>query len=111
MQRLHLCIGLLYETDDGGELVNVDDLTGRVLVPLPWGRAGRAAWGLTGGEADSLRLIVGTWGLFWYDRASRSWCMDLGRYPSAEAAHDYIETHAITVATWRAAWAATYRTR
>jgi len=111
MSRLHLAIGLLYERDDGGVVLNVDAATGRILIPLPWGRAGREHWGLTGNEADALRAIVRSWTLFWYDRASRSWCVDLGRYPSAEAAHDYIERHAIAVSTWRAAWAATYRPR
>jgi len=111
MSRLHLCIGLLYERDEAGQLVNVDEDTGRILVPLPWGKAGAALWGLTGNERDALRAIVRTWALFWYDRGGRCWCVDLGRYPTAEHAHSYIEDHAITVATWRAAWAATYRTR
>lgn len=111
MQRLHLAAAMLYEVDDAGELVNVDADTGRILIPLPWGRAGRSPWGLTGNEGDTLRYIVRAWALFWYDASGRTWCVDLGRYPTAEAAHDYIERHAITVSTWRQAWAATYRPR
>jgi len=113
MSRLHHAVVMLYETDDIGELLNVDGETGRILAPLPWGRAGRSPWGLTGGEADALRYIVRTWDgdLFWYDRASRSWCLDLAHYPTADRAHDAIERHAIAVSTWRQAWRATYRPR
>jgi len=112
MRALHLCLGMLYERDDAGELLNVDGETGRILCPLPWGRAGRSAWGLTGGEADALRRIVGVWKtLFWYDSGSRSWCLDLVKFPAEPAAHEFVEARAISVSEWRAAWASTQHKR
>ena len=79
---------LCYERGDDGQLCNVDPLTGRVLIPLPWGRAGYAKWGLTPSESNVLRLIMLTrqrrgLPLFAYDRSRRCWYLNLADYDEA----------------------------
>ena len=79
---------LCYERGDDGQLCNVDPATGRVLIPLPWGRAGYAKWGLTPSEGNVLRLIMLTRQkrgvpLFGYDRSRRAWFLNLRDYDEA----------------------------
>lgn len=76
---------LCYERDDDGQLCNVDGATGRVLIPLPWGRGGYSKWGLTSTEATILRRIMFTrqrngLPLFFYERSRRAWFLNLGEY-------------------------------
>jgi hypothetical protein len=77
---------LCYERDDTGRLVNVDEVTGRIQIPLPWGKMGFKKWGLSDSEAVALRRImfsrqrVGL-PLFFFDRSRRSWFLALREYP------------------------------
>jgi hypothetical protein len=78
-------ITLCYERDDTGQLVNVDGATGKVLIPLPWGKKGYAKWGLSPSEADTLRRIMFArqrtgLPLFHFDRSRRSWFLNLASY-------------------------------
>jgi hypothetical protein len=76
---------LCYERDEDGRLCNVDPATGRVLVPLPWGRAGHSKWGISPSEADTMRAImlprqrVGV-PLFNFDRSRRAWFLNIAEY-------------------------------
>jgi hypothetical protein len=73
---------LCYEVDGSGMFCNVDPATGRVLVPMPWGRLGHTKWGLTPTEANTLRLIMLTrqrrgLPLFFFDRSRRAWYLNM----------------------------------
>jgi hypothetical protein len=79
-------ITLCYQRDDTGHLVNVDAATGKILIPLPWGKAGHAKWGLTPSEGDAFRRIIFNRQrhgvpLFFFDRSRRAWYIDLVDHP------------------------------
>ena len=99
---------LCFEEDAGG-LCNVDYVTGRILIPLPWGRHGHARWGLRPQEANILRawlletLRSGYPPLFWWERNRRAWFVGLGDYPDRQEAGLWLRTHQITVRDYRAA--------
>lgn len=105
-EALHRLAVLCYEQDAAG-FVNVDGVTGRILIPVPWGRAGRSRWGLYPSEADTLRSILrerrksNTAPLFVYDRARRSWLLNLGGYVDLRAALHYLKTQPISVEEYR----------
>lgn len=105
-EALHRLAVLCYEQDAAG-FVNVDGVTGRILIPVPWGRAGRGKWGLYPSEADTLRSLLhhrrksSTAPLFVYDRARRSWLLNLGGYPDLRAALHYLKTQSISVGEYR----------
>ncbi len=80
-------IVLCYEYDDTGRLVNVDAPTGKLLIPLPWGKAGYKKWGLAPSEADTFRRIMfarqhNGLPLFFFDRSRRAWFVNLREYPA-----------------------------
>lgn len=113
-QALASALDLAYETDDHG-LINIDNVTGKILFPLPWGRAGFVRWGLRQREADALRWIMleyaraagrGMAALFVYDRAGHAWRVNLADYPDRAAAAAWARRYAVTVPILRAARAA-----
>jgi hypothetical protein len=63
------------------------DITGRILLPLPWGKKGYAKWGIAPSEADCMRRIMFArqrtgLPLFHFDRSRRSWFLALADYPA-----------------------------
>jgi hypothetical protein len=80
-------IVLCYERDESGQLCNVDPATGKVLIPLPWGKSGHAKWGIAPSEADALRAIMfarqqNGVPLFHFDRSRRAWYVNLADHPA-----------------------------
>lgn len=78
---------LCYERDEGGVLCNVDGATGKVVIPLPWGRGGYKRWGISVTEADAMRAIMfarqrNGVALFSFDRSRRAWYLNLRDYPA-----------------------------
>jgi hypothetical protein len=113
-QAICSALDLAYEVDDHG-LINIDNITHKILFPLPWGRAGFVRWGLRQREADALRWIMleyaraagrGMAALFVYDRAGHAWRVNLVDYPDRAAAAAWARRHAVTVPILRAARAA-----
>jgi hypothetical protein len=104
-EALSRLVALCYETDGGG-LCNVDAPTGKVLIPLPWGRAGYARWGLRPSEATVLREIMLQRqyqpGLFVYHALGRAWHVNLHDYPSKGIAMAYLTKYPIGIAEYRA---------
>jgi len=99
---------LCYERDDGGVLCNVDPATGRVLVPLPWGRAGYRKWGLTPTEANAMRLIMLTRQhrgvpLFFFERSRRAWYLNRTDYANGKAVLRQLKEWEITVGEYQGA--------
>jgi hypothetical protein len=98
---------LAYEEDSGG-FCNVDGATGKLLIPLPFGRLGHAKWGLRPIEAVILRQVLFDWQypgptLFFYDKSRRSWFVNLHDFEHRQAAQRWLTRHQIDVATYRAA--------
>jgi hypothetical protein len=88
LNEAHSRLALLcYERDDTGQLCNVDEATGKILLPLPWGKLGFRRWGLTVTESIAMRRIMFTRQrqgvpLFFYDRSRRSWFVNLADFPA-----------------------------
>lgn len=100
-------IDLLYEVDESGHPVNIDPITGRILVPVPWGEAGWRKWKLRRSEGRHLRKVLDRRmrteervAMFVYDGESNAWHL-ARRYGHKEAAFAYLQNNPITVAEWR----------
>lgn len=99
---------LCYERADDGQLCNVDAATGKVLVPLPWGKAGFAKWGLSDSEADAMRAIMFTrqrqgLPLFHFERSRRAWFLNLAEYPDGAVVLAQLREWEIGAAEYRQA--------
>lgn len=106
-EALARLVMLVYETDAGG-LCNVDSSTGRVLIPLPWGKSGHAKWGVRTLESNCLREILYVWEketppFFFYDRLRRTWYVNLKSFPSLGVAKGWLRAHQVSIAQYRAA--------
>jgi hypothetical protein len=108
MQRLTL---LAYERDEDG-YCNIDPVTWRLLIPAPWGRAGHRRWGMTRTESDVLREMVQARqlqtddrppGLWLYDRARRSWRLNLFDYDEGVDGQRYWQRWPLGVPEYRQA--------
>lgn len=108
---------LLYEADVDGEFANVDSVTWRILIPVPWGSQGWRLWGLRAWEAESFRKLLMLRGemqrhisLYDYNAQARTWHLNLNKYPTYAQAMLYLERHPITLQDWRRQ-AAAYKQR
>lgn len=106
-EALHRLAELVYSQDAAG-WVNCDPVTGKLLIPAPWGKAGRAMWGLYPSEGLTLNALLrsrqrrkGHAAWLRYDRDRRSWAVDLAAYPDLAAGLGYLGKHPLTVAEWR----------
>lgn len=105
MQAIAAACEALCEVDGNGKPINVDAATGRILIPLPWGRAGGAQWGLRSSEQKTLTRIVRARALlpdalFEYDRQQWYTTAGFGRL----AALRYLQRQPITLEEYRRAW-------
>ena len=106
MQRL---TELAYETS-AGMLCNVDSITHRFLIGLPFGRNGHRKWGLSRSEGIVLREMIQARqpqtpstppGLFLYDRTRRSWTANMFDYDTLEDAQRYWKHYPLVVQEYR----------
>lgn len=111
-EALWAAVTLCYEKDDSGSLCNVDSVSGRLLVPAPWGREGHRRWGLRYLESVLLRAILrglqqakGEPPVLVYDPLSRGWHLNIFDYPTHRHALAWLERHPITASAWRSAYA------
>lgn len=111
-EALWAAVALAYETDNSGVLCNTDPVSGRLLLPAPWGRQGYLKWGLRYTESVLLRAILR--GLqqtaaeppvLVYDPLSRGWYLNIFDYPTHRQALAWLEHHPITASAWRGAYA------
>jgi hypothetical protein len=99
-------IALCYEEDTDGELANVDPVSGRLLIPCAWGRAGGRLYGLRRSEQIALNAYMrklhdeGSAPLFLFD--AMGWYLNFFEdYPSFDRAINYWRKHQLTVKAWR----------
>jgi len=105
---LHRLIVLCYEQDGAGYL-NMDVVTGRILIPVPHGRNGRSLWGLYPSEGITLGYILrqrqaAGVALFVYDRNRRAWLVNLEDCPTQRAALAYLKEYPISQEEFRLAY-------
>ena len=88
----------------GSRYVNIDSLTWRILIPLPWSRRSCQLYGLREWEARNLGSVVmarqegrGPALLLFGD--SR-WYVNVADYPTIERAIDYLDKRRLTVDEW-----------
>ena len=108
MQRLTL---LAYERDADG-YCNIDGITGRLLLPAPFGRLGHKRWGLTRVESTLLREMIQQRqigrngrapGLWIYDRTQRTWRLNLYDFDTLADGQRYWQRWPLTVQEYRQA--------
>ena len=99
--------GLLYEVDGAGYPVNVDGVTGRILVPKPWGAGGWRYWKLRQWEGRVLRAILDRrmraserTALFLHSPEFNDWHLNR-RYDTPERYATYWQQQPITPTEWR----------
>lgn len=86
-------IRLCYEADTDGFAANVDTVTGRILIPLPWGERGYQKYSLRSTEQRVLRRYMldlqnhkpAGAPVFTYDPTSRSWYLNFYDHSGAGA--------------------------
>lgn len=107
-EALAALVTVLYQRDDDKCPANIDRVTGRILIPVPWGSAGWKRWGLRKWEAEIVRrLLMGRLRnrqivpLFDYSSEMRYWSVNLATYNSQRMAMAYLQAHAVTLAEWR----------
>lgn len=111
-EALHAATRLLYERDARNRFVN-QDIGGRIVVPMPWGRVGAAKWGLTRTEGEILRRLLVAYEthhrggkrllappLYGYDADGRQWLVNIGDYADEAAALRWLEVNPLTVTAW-----------
>lgn len=98
---------LLYEVDGSGQPVNVDGVTGRILVPKPWGAGGWKYWQLKQWEGRTLRKLLDRRmragervALFLYSGELNDWYLNK-RYDTPAKYAAYWQQQPITPAEWR----------
>lgn len=108
MQRLTL---LAYERDSDG-FCNIDPVTCKLMIPLPFGRNGHKRWGITPSESIILREMIQRRqpqrdsrppGVWQYDRARRCWLLNLFDFDTLADGQRYWQRWALSVAEYREA--------
>lgn len=101
-------INVLYATDADGQPANYDAVTGRILIPLPWGSSGWKHWGLRKMEAQHLRrVLLGRAAmkrpapLFAHDYETHQWFVDNETYPAANDALLWVQKFGPQLGEWR----------
>ncbi len=86
----------------GGRYVNIDSLTWRILIPVPWSRAGCSHYGLRDWEARTLGrvMIARQQGPSLFLFGDSRWYVNIADYGTIEAAIDYLDRQRLTVDEW-----------
>lgn len=109
-EALHKLVELCYELDSDGLCCNVDIVTYRILIPLPWGSSGWKKWGLRYHEALVMRsIMLDRQGvkpghivpLFTYDAGVRTWQLNVIDYPTPKRAQAWLQAGQITLGEWK----------
>lgn len=118
--RVELCnealcklVELVYQADADNRAANVDLVSLRLLIPVPWGSRGWKRWGLRAHEGLVMRAIMlgrqANWQqgqvapLFVYDPAGRYWTLNALDHPRIDNARAWLKANVITLGEWRKA--------
>ena len=109
-EAVGVLIKLAYQGDTTGAPVNIDTVTGRLLIAAPWGKLGHSYYGLRSTEGKVLRAYMFDLQshapagppIFTYDEASRNWGLNMWDFPSMAGAVAYWERWAMDEGTYRA---------
>ncbi len=111
-EALHVVIVLAYETLRDGTPVNVDAITGDLLIVTPWSSKRYHEYGLRRSEADVLRAYLlqlqalaqrgetSLPPLFTFDEVSRRWSLNRADYPTFEAAERWLAKYQLSGEAW-----------
>ncbi len=111
-EALHAVTVLAYETLSDGTPVNVDPVTGDLLIVAPWSSKRYHEYGLRRSEADVLRAYLlhlqamAAKGqtplppLFTFDEVGRRWAVNRADYPTFEAAEQWLARYQLTPEAW-----------
>jgi len=108
-EALMKLIEILYQVDVDGQPANYDVRTGRIFIPLPWGRAGWKHWGVRYWESECLKRILldrvnykrRRPPLFDYSAYSGRWHLNTTDYPTLQLALQWVQKEGPTLAEWR----------
>lgn len=88
----------------GSRYVNIDNLTWRILINVPWSSSGCALYGLRYWEARTLANIImarcSSRGAPLFDYGQRRWHLNATDYPNVESAIAYLDKRRLTVDEW-----------
>lgn len=92
-------IDLIFKQTDN-QYVNIDYVTHKILIPLPWGSNGYKVWGLRQYESEIFRKIMLAISegkrrdkiMFFYSKESRCWFFNLEKFSTLEVAITYTPT-------------------
>lgn len=104
-------IDILYVLDADGQPANVDRKTERIFVDVPWGDKGYKVWGLRKSEGICFRRVLQDRQgeqrrmpfLFYFADYTGRWHLNLGDYPTREAAMEWLRKDGPKLAEWRSA--------
>lgn len=105
--------GILFDSENG-HYVNIDPMTRRIIIPVPWGSAGWQRWGLRKWEGECLRrVLMGRLEgrqplLFDYSAYPHGWFVERG-YDDRESVLQWLHKHGLSPDEWSAVVEA-YRT-
>lgn len=89
----------------GSRLVNIDQLTWRIGVHVPWSRAGCQHYGLREWEATVLRSVMlarlgNRRNSPLFDFGNRRWYLNMTDYPTMESAVVYLDKQRLSIDEW-----------
>lgn len=108
-EALHHLVDLCYERDERGHWVNVEPLSGMILIGMPCSWRSYQAYGLRRTEADVLRYALQHWQhterypLLAFLRHTTRWHLTTEHYVTPQAARGWLAEHPVTPALWDAA--------
>lgn len=109
-EALRKVVVLLYHRDTDHYLPHLDNVSHRIIVPMPWASIGWQKWALRQWEGDVLRMCLLARqaqpnpprpALFYYASESRRWHLDIDSYANLALAQRYLEREPIRLPDWR----------
>ncbi len=108
-EALLIAVSLLYQKDADGAWSNVDAVTYRIMIPMPWCSCGWRHYGLRQWQGRVLRTILvkrvgersARPALFDYNAEGNSWHLDIASYSNAELAARFMKLEVIKLSEWR----------
>ena len=108
-ELLSALTNIMYEKQNN-RFVNLDEISFRILIPVPWGASGYKLWHLKQWESEILRSILFLRmdnrlvpPLYLYADEQRRWVMNIIDYPTLVDAFRYVKTYQINITEYELA--------